>query len=313
VGDTSTPWNKILSCGNDEDFLVSTNFTKALLLEKLLPMFESERRQLNFGSPFRQGPKVRGRKPLLSSIDLLGMSLWYIKTNQTMYSLCPIFGIVSSTLGVWLDYSLEVLQSVVKRNKECEIRWPSHDEMEKSSSLLHCNRVNGRLLEGVFGITDGGRMPCADYTEPNLQNAYLEGFTQSVEVTNLLVFNFFGELIHAAVNYPGSWHDTKIATVSGLYYPKLSDEFTPPGMAILGDSAFVTNTKATNGKIVRSRKTNEVSNIPESAPLAAVDLLQQRIMPSERQSGEWSIRAIKAPFARQKVPLLRIVQKGLDY
>ena len=117
------------------------------------------------------------------------------------------------------------------------------------------------------------------------------------------MWNFFGEIIHAAANYPRSWHDTKLASVSGLYFPKLSDEMTPPGMAILGDSAFVNTTKAMNSKIVRGRKTNEVHDVPISAALAAVDILVQRAMPSERQSAEWGVRAIKAPFQRLKTPL----------
>lgn len=48
------------------------------------------------------------------------------------------------------------------------------------------------------------------------------------------------------MNYPGSRHDTKIAAVSELYYPMLSDECTRPIMAIIADSAFVNNTKTTN-------------------------------------------------------------------
>ncbi|CDF33017.1 unnamed protein product [Chondrus crispus] len=136
-----------------------------------------------------------------------------------------------------------------------------------------------------------------------MQNAYFKGFTQGVEVTNLFVWNFYGELIHAAINFPGSWHDTKLASASGLYFPKLSDEYTPPGYAVLGDSAFVNNLKATNGKVVRGRKSNETNDIPCSLALAAVDTILQRAMPSERQSAEWGVRAIKGPFARLKVPL----------
>ena len=305
LSDRSTPWNRILSCGVDDDFLISTNFTKDIVINNLLPLFEVQRANVNFGSPFRMGPKSRGRKPLLRSIDLLGLVLWYLKVRNTIYSLCPIFGVTDSTVGVWLDYGLEVLKRVVvqKEEKDYEIRWPSYEEMKASAALLENNRINGLLLTGVFAVTDGGRMPCADYTDCNLQNAYFEGFTQAVEATNLFVFNFFGELIHAAINYPGSWHDTKLAMVSGLYFPKLSDEMTPPGMAILGDSAFVNNTSVTNGKIVRGRKANETSDIPVSAELGAVDIILQRIMPSERQSAEWGVRAIKAPFSRLQVPL----------
>lgn len=38
----------------------------------------------------------------------------------------------------------------------------------------------------------------------DMQNAYYEGYTENVKVTNLLMFNFHGKIIHADVNYPGS-------------------------------------------------------------------------------------------------------------
>ena len=83
----------------------------------------------------------------------------------------------------------------------------------------------------------------------------------------------------------------------------LSDEMTPPGYAILGDSAFINDARITKGKIIRSPKANETQNIPESTELYAVDLILQRVMPSERQSAEWGIRALKGPFGRLKVAL----------
>ena len=59
---------------------------------------------------------------------------------------------------------------------------------------------------------------------------------------------------------------------------------TSPGMAILGGPAFVKkNTREGNGKLVRGLKSNETDNIPESAALAAVDLIVHRVMPSERK------------------------------
>ena len=125
------------------------------------------------------------------------------------------------------------------------------------------------------------------------------------------MWNFFEKIIHAALNYPDSWHDAKLAGVVGVYFPKLSDDMTPPGMAIFGDSAFVNTTKATNGKVLRSRKSNEINDIPKSSELAAVDLLLQRAMPSEIQSAEWGVRAVKGPFKKLKTPLLADAQKQL--
>lgn len=53
-------------------------------------------------------------------------------------------------------------------------------------------------------------LPCADYTDVDLQNAYYEGCISSEEVNNLLVFNFKGEIIHAAINFPERWHYSRL-------------------------------------------------------------------------------------------------------
>eukprot|EP00171_Calliarthron_tuberculosum_P021614 IDg21614t1 len=73
---------------------------------------------------------------------------------------------------------------------------------------------------------------------------------------NLFVWNFFGEIVFAGTNYPGSWHDSRLASASGLYHPYLT-EHTPAGFAVLGDSAFPRTKSVLQGKIVRAQKANE--------------------------------------------------------
>lgn len=75
-----------------------------------------------------------------------------------------------------------------KEYPEFEIRWPTVEEMRLSSSLLEHNREYVHLLRGVFVVLDGGRIPCASYSDHDLQNAYWEEFTQSIEVTNMFVW-----------------------------------------------------------------------------------------------------------------------------
>ena len=261
----------------------------------------------NFGSPCRTGNSRCGRKPILRSVDLLGLALWFLKSCDPPYKLCLIFGVIPSTLYCWLNYALEVLYRLVQNKNiaDFEIRWPSPAEMKSSCQLLESNRQNGFLLKGVFAVVDGARMPWATYADPKLQNAYWEGFTQGHEVTNLLVWNFYGEIIFAAVNFLGSWHDSRLAAAGGLYYPLLIEE-TPPGFAILGDSAFPRTDPRLKGKIVRARKTNEIgprSDAPHSYWLSAVDTILERSMPSERQSAEWGVRGLKRPFKRLTIPL----------
>ena len=58
---------------------------------------------------------------------------------------------------------------------------------------------------------------------------------------------------------------------------------------------------------MRARKANEhgaAGDTPRSEWLAAVDLLVERAMPSERQAAEWGVRAIKSIFGRLTVPLM---------
>lgn len=144
---------------------------------------------------------------------------------------------------------------------------------------------------------------CQNYGDANMQNAYYEGHTQQKEVRNLFVFNFFEEIIHAAINFHGSWYDTRLALLSGLYYHKLSDCMKPPGIDILGYSGFVNNNNCTNGKIKMAGKTKETNDITASQELGAMDLILQRIMPRERKSAEWGVRAIKGPFGRLSATL----------
>ena len=120
-------------------------------------------------------------------------------------------------------------------------------------------------------------------------------------MTNLFTINFFGELIHAGVNYPGSWHDTKLEIDSGLY-DKLVHR-TPAGMAILADSAFVNKAKRTQGRLIRGRTAGEVHDLPVAAEAVALDMIMQRAMPSELQSAEWGVRGTKSPFGRLKSAL----------
>ena len=146
------------------------------------------------------------------------MVLWYLKSKDPIYKLCPVFGVVPSTASVWLDYGVEVMSKVIEGN-ECKyfaVKWPDEDQMRHSASILEQNRNHDGLLNGVFAVMDGGRMLCSRNGDPNIQNAYWEGFSQSREVTNLFVWDFKGELIFAAVNYPGSWLDSRVAAASGL-------------------------------------------------------------------------------------------------
>lgn len=296
----STPWARVTVSGSDGEFGSLFNVTRVSFYTELLPLFSVRREQVNYGSPFRNGVKTRGRKATVHSKDLLAIALHYLCTTKSLQQLRPFFGMTQSSLAEWLDYSIRVLYQVVtsKHNKEFEIRWPTFIEQEESASLLKNEIHPVTFSQDIFGITDGGRFPCADYINLNVQNAFSEGYTQRAEVTNVFVFNFKGELIFAAINFPGTWHDSEIADRTDLYHEKLSDRMTEPGMAILGDDVFVNDTGAANGKIVRSKDVNEANMIPEAAGRAAIDIILRAYSSEHQHNTEWGVCAIKGPFKR---------------
>ena len=122
-------------------------------------------------------------------------------------------------------------------NDEFCIRWPSTEQVQNSASLLQ-NRPNGHLLRGILAVLDGGRMPCVATSDPYIQNVYWEGYKKAHEVTSLFVWDFDKELIHAAINHPGVWHDSKTASVSELYRSLLEDQ-NPKGFYVIADSDFL--------------------------------------------------------------------------
>ena len=128
-------------------------------------------------------------------------------------------------------------------------------------------------------------MPCADYVDEDVQDAFVEGNAQAVEVTDLFVGNFVVHILHAAINLTGNWQGSRFAMVSGLYSPLLTDSTTLV-YALLGGSVFPHVNDALRGNIIRAKKAGEggAEYVSQSAYAAAIDKLHEQKMPAESQS-----------------------------
>lgn len=125
----------------------------------------------------------------MSTPDILAMTLFYLKSSGRNYSLTAVFGFLETALSEWLDYELEVLLQAVKCKVvlEFKVKWLTVTEMETSFDKRFYSRSNGRLLRGIFVVANGIKIPCADYTDANLQNSYYEGYTCNTEVEHLFI------------------------------------------------------------------------------------------------------------------------------
>lgn len=89
---------------------------------------------------------------------------------------------------------MKVLLKVLsdRHNGHFNVKWPDAAGMRMSNDSLVKNQPHAVLTHGVFGVGGGGILRCADHGDADLQKPYYEGCTCDLEITILLLFNFFG-------------------------------------------------------------------------------------------------------------------------
>lgn len=145
--------------------------------------------------------------------------------------------------------------------------------MGESTEVLVSYRKFEELLSSVFSVIDGARLLRAEYANFDLKNVYLEEWTCNVEESSLLVFDFFGELIHAGAIYTALWHVSRVAKESGLVDFVINAKKTLARCGIICDSAFGAWTKDMIGNAMRARKTDETKEMFAMKEIYAVELI----------------------------------------
>jgi hypothetical protein len=100
-----------------------------------------------------------------------------------------------------------------------------------------------------------------------------------------------------SANYPGSWHDSRIAY--GLY-TKLRTS-VPEGFFLVADTAFPHGDKHIAGKIQSAMKEGEYFSANRDE--RDYELARSRELLSYRQTAEWGNRHLQGCFGRLRVPL----------
>jgi hypothetical protein len=106
-----------------------------------------------------------------------------------------------------------------------------------------------------------------------------------------------GKIIAALLDYPGSWHDSRIAWP---LYDKLLSQ-TPAGAFLVADTAFPRGPASIEGKIRTPIKQGErFASDPEARKL---QMQFNRQLLSYRQTAEWGMRQLQGSFGRLRMPL----------
>ena len=66
-------------------------------------------------------------------------------------------------------------------------------------------------VRNCIGLVDGVSVPAQCCSEVTAQNAAYNGYRHDTNVNNVLAFSPTGMVMYAAINYPGSWHDSTVS------------------------------------------------------------------------------------------------------
>jgi len=242
-------------------------------------------------------PTGRGRKPAMTSATALGLILMFMNSTISDTGLQMIFAQVPSTLARTRQAAFDALISVLRTAHESRIQWPSHEDMQRYSSMFAAKYP---LLRGCFAVLDGTLMEIGQPVDLKKQQLYYSGRKKKYCINNVLLFGADGTLLHAEINFPGSFHDSPIARP--IYRRMLQPELTPFPYFIISDSAFMHSDNLKDRVVTtltetEKKKQQEIMATRPEHLRTAVQMIN-RAVTSCRQCVEWGNHSIKTQFRR---------------
>lgn len=138
--------------------------------------------------------------PSLDAAGALGLALHYLNSTMREILLQQIFALVPSTVSRYINFALSMLQQLLWKLPDAQIRWPTADQMAEYAEIV--SRRHPALAqddEGVyhsaFASIDGLNCPIATADDTELENASYNGWLHSHVCSNVFVFSPQGTLM----------------------------------------------------------------------------------------------------------------------
>ena len=153
----------------------------------------------------------------------------------------------------------------------------------------------------MIGFVDGVALPvqCNDSAED--QSKFYYGHSKDTMINNVLAFNPLGKVFYAALNYPGSWHDSQVCSkLIALTIDKI-------GMyQLCVDQGFPRNGDLFDRFVgpLSKKARSQLSSINKESIVKKHELYV-----SLRQASEWGMRSLQGTFSRLKSRLTSNVSK----
>ncbi len=207
--------------------------------------------------------------------------------KRRKYGLQLIFGMTGTPVSMHLRFARRILIRVLLHETDSAVRIPSEEVIQQYQEVI---QEKHPALEDVWCTMDGLKSYLQQSGDSTIQNTFYNGWTHDHYVSAVLVFCPDGTIPIACYNVPGCVHDSTIAEW-GRIYEKLNGVYNSPlqGKCTV-DSAF---SKKRCSFLIKSQQADLDTN-------EAVDIAVNTEAKAMRQSAEWGMRSLQAPFPRLK-------------
>lgn len=202
VDPENSAWRRLLHHADDDSFLEITGFSKQafkLLFEALFT--NAEIRKLSM-------TRV-GRPNSLTCVDQVGLYIMYVSSRMRLKDLSLIFGVLKYQVSVYVRAIRARIISKLANHPEAAVIFPDDEKKAYFASLV---RIREPCCTDVIGFTDGLSIPVQCSEDEIQQNAHYNKYHADTMCNNVFCFSPEGKIIFAAVNYPGSWHDSQVCS-----------------------------------------------------------------------------------------------------
>lgn len=273
-----TAWAFLYENGDDTSFLTLTGLSRAAFEMAMTATFGDE-----------PPPPKKGRKSLLSNSGKLGLFLFYMSSCMNYNHLALLFGVCPTSVGNYLEDMMERVITGLQNHRFAKVKFPKVAQMAHWAEMISIREPD---VNNVIGFVDGVALAVQCSEDEEEQSKDYNGYRHDTVCNNVLAFGPDGKIFFAAINYPGSWHDSTVSAGLARWAIEKMD-----GFKLCVDQGFP-RSGALKGKFVGPLTQSQRNRLP--AAERDEKILESARYVSLRQASEWGMRALQGSFTRLK-------------
>lgn len=186
-----TPWQRLFASNSDRAYITTMGIdveTFQYILDSGFTALWNTTPLTRHDNPMTAPPRINSRS--LDASGGLGLLLHYLNSTMLDVSLMEIFAIIPSTIFRYIEFTMDILISVLRGMQDAAIEWPEGDQFQEYNELV---TIRHPLLTGAFGTMDGLNLAVQESPDQETENATYNGWLHDHFVSSVIAFGSTGK------------------------------------------------------------------------------------------------------------------------